>query len=221
MLKRLLLLAALMTAAVAHADENVNVFDPSAFPGFGRVCFFADVDYQGASVCINGAGRDSDLRNDGWNDAISSILIEGFAKADVYGDVGYSGGRLRVERSIPDLRTLGWNDAISSLKTRVEVVFPIPVPTPPLAPAGQVCFYESVNYEGAKICLKTGYKASDLRRNGWNDRISSVAVGARARAILYDDVFNSGASITLNRSNADLREIGWNDRASSLRARTR
>lgn len=212
-----ILLAALFSSAALTAQE----ISPEAVPGFGRVCFFSDINYQGASFCVNRPGRDADLRNSGWNDGISSILVEGFAKADVYGDVGYSGGRLRVERSIADLREIGWNDAISSYKTRIEVVFPIPIPNPPLAPRGTVCFYEDVNFQGARICLKTGYKASDLRRNGWNDRISSVAVGARARAVLFEDVLLGGAKLTLNSSNSDLRDLGWNDRASSLRSRPR
>lgn len=228
MKKWLLLLAVSLTAISSSAQEidaseeltaeQVNA-SPFAFEGIGRACFFADVNYSGASFCVSGAQRIDNLIPSGWNDTISSVRIEGPIVVSLYRDTGFEGGSLRLRSSNADLRDLrDWNDQASSISTAIEIVFPIPVNP---APRGQVCFFSDVNYQGNKLCVRTGRRVSNLIPSGWNDTISSVAVGSGARATIYEDVKLKGASLNIRSSVKDLRTLDWNDRASSLRVRAR
>jgi len=191
-----------------------------AFGAFGRVCFFENVNFKGSSFCVTGIQRVENLKPSGWSDQISSVLVEGPMAVTLYRNAGYKGRSLKLRNSVADLRLrTGWNDATTSFATSIEFVFPGPPPVP--APRGQVCFFENVNYAGDKLCVRTGRRVANLIPSGWNDRISSVAVGQGARASIFEDVRLGGAQLNLTASNPDLRKNGWNDRASSLRVRAR
>jgi hypothetical protein len=98
-----------------------------AAPCWGRaVCSYEHIDYAG-SVLTQPAGVDSlyfDLRNQGWNDRISSIMVNGscarqgkYCYGYFYWDINWGGKRIVLASAdtVADLRTWDWNDRISSL----------------------------------------------------------------------------------------------------------
>ncbi len=107
-----------------------------------RVTFYTEPNYRGDALTVEAGASVADLarmqRPGGqpWTFAISSVRIEGAAKAVVYAAAGMSGERLEVTRSIPDLYAEGrgpgatWDRSIAS----VSVLGPRPAPVVP-APA--------------------------------------------------------------------------------------
>jgi hypothetical protein len=86
-----------------------------------RVCVYQHVGFRGNSRCFDAGDEVYDLRQIGWNDAISSIRTFGGTRVAVFEDAGFQGQRLIVEQDIPDLTRIAagrgtWNDRISSLR---------------------------------------------------------------------------------------------------------
>lgn len=80
--------------------------------------------------------------------------------------------------------------------------------------AGQVCFFTDVNYGGSSLC--TGASSSWVG-SAWNDVISSVKVAAGTQVVLYGDINDAGAALTLTADTPSLVPSGFNDLASSYR----
>jgi hypothetical protein len=87
-------------------------------PARDRICIYEDVNYGGRSQCWNADEDENNLAGNGWNDRISSIRIFGRARVEVYRDSNYRGGRLRIDRDMPDLNSMNWGDQISSFQVR-------------------------------------------------------------------------------------------------------
>lgn len=94
-----------------------------------QVCFYEHINYGGAAACWEVGKHAGDMTQvffDGiyWNDQVSSVRIEGNARATVYEHINYGGASLNVVNDVPDMRyvrltdgrTVNWNDVISSLK---------------------------------------------------------------------------------------------------------
>lgn len=97
----------------------------------------------------------------------------------------------------------------------------------------QVFFFEHINYGGcwmgnnapADMASIEGesYMPACGKRLNWNNTISSIKVGAKAKVTIYEDVNFKGRSQTFKGScNAplclkDLRSSNWNDKISSYR----
>ena len=94
--------------------------------GEDRVCVYQHAEFRGNSKCFDAGDEVPDLRQIGWNDAISSIRTFGRTRVAVYEDAGFQGQRLIVEQDIPDLTQIGaggranWNDRISSIRVGDE-----------------------------------------------------------------------------------------------------
>lgn len=90
----------------------------------GSVCVYEGANYTGRMECFDSGVDVSDLgRSGSWNDRISSIRLNGNARAVAYLDVGYGGERLVINQDIPDLRNFrlrnsnrSWDKQISSLE---------------------------------------------------------------------------------------------------------
>jgi hypothetical protein len=68
----------------------------------------------------------------------------------------------------------------------------------------QVCFYENDNYSGEHICLNSNGEYADLGNyfvgntsKNWHDKISSVIIGAKACAIMYEHPNGGGYCLIL------------------------
>ncbi|MBI3952018.1 MAG: beta/gamma crystallin family protein [Acidobacteria bacterium] len=83
----------------------------------------------------------------------------------------------------------------------------------------RVCVYGDANYRGQSTCWNAGESVPHLRSVGWNDRISSIRVFGRARAIVYKDSNYRGELLEVSSDIPDLKDLpgGWNDKISSIR----
>lgn len=79
----------------------------------GRVCFFENANYGGASLC---ADADSSWIGTAWNDRASSVKVQAGYQAQLYRDVNYGGGFVTVTGDVADLAANGFNDQTSSFK---------------------------------------------------------------------------------------------------------
>ncbi len=109
-----------------------------------RVTFFTEPNFKGEALTVEAGASVENLErmqragNRPWTLAISSVRIEGAAKATVFSAAGFSGDRFEITRSIPDLyaeprgRDGGatWDRSIAS----VSVTGPQRVVVAPTAP---------------------------------------------------------------------------------------
>jgi hypothetical protein len=79
----------------------------------GPVCFFADVNYGGASFC---ASADSSWIGTAWNDRVSSVKVQAGYQVTLYNDVNFGGASLALSGDEPNLVNRGFNDLASSYK---------------------------------------------------------------------------------------------------------
>jgi len=82
--------------------------------GYGGITVFEDPDFRGDSVTFRNAVPD--LRQDGLNDRISSLEVDGNQAWEVCRDIDFGGGCRVFQGSIENLRAEGWNDRISSMR---------------------------------------------------------------------------------------------------------
>ncbi|MEP6501896.1 MAG: peptidase inhibitor family I36 protein [Betaproteobacteria bacterium] len=77
-----------------------------------------------------------------------------------------------------------------------------------------VCFFESVDYQGAHFCASAN---STWLGAAWNDRISSIKVSAGYKVTLFQDINYGGQSLVLTGNHASLVTYKFNDAASSFK----
>jgi hypothetical protein len=166
--------------------------------GASEVTVFRDNDMRGRAAHFT---RDvTDLRNDGWNDTISSIAIQTYGNGNGNGN-GYGRGRNRDYR---DDRANGWNPNADQAWGRNGI-----------APRDGACFFSDTDYRGESFCVNRGATYASLPR-GFNDRIGSVRVFGGASVRLYDDRDFHGQSREIRRDNSDLKGR-WRETVSSVR----
>lgn len=178
--------------------------------GASEVTVFRDSDMRGRSARFTRDMRD--LRREGWNDQISSIVVSG--------GYGYGRGRGRDrdrddrdrdrddrdrDRGYPggDNRGYGgWDPGRGPIWGREEF------------PREGACFYEDAGFRGRYFCVPRGGAYASLP-GGFNDRISSVRVFG-AGVVIYRDRDFRGRSSEIRRDTGNLRG-GWGDTISSIR----
>ena len=82
--------------------------------GYGGITVYEDPDFRGDSVTFR--NEVPDLRQQGLNDRISSLEVDGNQAWEVCRDVNFGGGCRVFQGSIENLRSEGWNDRISSMR---------------------------------------------------------------------------------------------------------
>jgi len=96
-------LAALVFAGRSHAQPAPPPLSPD------RVTFFTEPNFKGEALTIEAGASVENLdrmqrsNQRPWSLAISSVRVEGAAKATVFSATGFSGDRLEITRSITDL----------------------------------------------------------------------------------------------------------------------
>lgn len=179
-------------------------------PNPARVCFYADAAYAGESFCVNPNGESTALGAD-WNDRISSVRVgRNSGGVELCRDNSFGGGCEFFAADVPGLG--GFNDAASSF--RVGQRSPSP-PEAPAPPTDQVCFFENFDYSGASFCRAAGEAATALNAD-WNDRISSIRVGATVWVQVCSD-FNFGGACNSIGSSVPQLPASSNDNISSFR----
>jgi hypothetical protein len=115
-----------------------------------RVTFYTEPNFKGEALVVEAGAAVEDLgrmvrpSQRPWAFAISSVVVEGAARATVFHAAGFSGDRLEITRSIPDLygerrgRDAGatWDRAIVSVSVLgpQRVVAPVARPEAPPPP---------------------------------------------------------------------------------------
>ena len=86
-----------------------------------------------------------------------------------------------------------------------------------------ICVYDRRDFQGRSQCWSAGADVTDLAKAGnWSDRISSIRVFGRARAVAYRDPNFRGETIIIDRDISDLAQLSarsfrnWDRRIASL-----
>jgi uncharacterized protein (DUF1800 family) len=107
---------------------------------------------------------------------------------------------------------------ITHFKPLFGLAFAAIVTTAPQAQAvtaGDVCFFQHINYLGKKWCVTQD--VGNLTVGPWNDYVSSVKMAAGLQLDLYEQVNAGGRVLTLSASAANLVSLNFNDVASSYK----
>src|SRR5688572_1174541 len=129
-------LLGLMSSAIS---QNATALSPD------RVTFYTDPNFKGEALTVEAGASVENLDRitrtttpKPWTFAISSVRVEGAARATVFSAAGYAGERLEITRSISDLYAVtrqteagaSWDRTIASVTvtgpTRTVVVAPPP-----------------------------------------------------------------------------------------------
>ena len=177
--------------------------------GDADVTVFQDRSFHGRSARF---GTDVlNLKRQGWNDTISSIVV-GVSRRDDRGNGrwddrgnGRWNDRGPVWNDRRDNRTDDWSNGGYGRG---------PAWGRGSVPREGACFYEDSNFRGRYFCLSRGDSYASMP-GGFNDRISSIRVFGSGVSLYRDDEFR-GRSTRVNR---DVPNLGstWGDRISSLR----
>ena len=84
------------------------------YNGYSGITVYEDPDFRGDSFTFR--NEVPDLRQNGLNDRISSLEVDGSQAWEVCRDVNFGGGCRVFQGTIDDLRSEGWNDRISSMR---------------------------------------------------------------------------------------------------------
>jgi hypothetical protein len=180
-----------------------------------QACFYADFDYQGASLCFNRGTADPDMPTT-WDNRVSSMRIgSGSGGATLCTEFFFGGQCLTFTADTPRLGA-GMNDLASSFRVGPAATPPPPPPPPlPPVPAGQVCFYADFDFAGQSFCRSAGDQNPALAAD-WNNRISSVRMDPAVWVQVCPDTSFQGACSSLG---ADVPRLAspLNDAISSYR----
>lgn len=114
--------------ALVSAGTYALAQNPAPTLSRDRVTFFTEPNFKGealtveAGASVENLARMTRASQAPWVFAISSVRVEGAARATVFSGASYSGDRLEIARSIPDLYTetrgsdgSSWDRAIASV----------------------------------------------------------------------------------------------------------
>lgn len=86
-----------------------------------------------------------------------------------------------------------------------------------------VILYKHADFRGSHTFVEAGRNIKNLRRIGWNDKISSIELVDDVYIRIFEHANYQGASVTIRRDIIDLAEFGkgiggsWNDKISSIK----
>ena len=81
-------------------------------------------------------------------------------------------------------------------------------------PAGQVCFYEHIDYGGASVCVSASMV---FVPDGWNDQASSVRIAPDLRLEMFEHRDFQGTKLTHTGNVPNFVNLNFNDTLSSFR----
>jgi hypothetical protein len=157
-----------------------------------RVTFYTEPNFKGEALTVEAGAAVENLdrltrttTQKPWTFAISSVQVEGAARASVYSAAGFLGDRLDISRSIPDLyaeqrgREIGatWDRAIASVAVtgpqrtvvtqpappvRYEqppgTVYVVPAPSRPPPPVMMREVRPRIDYRSAELIVQRAYR---------------------------------------------------------------
>ena len=192
------------------------------YNGYGGITVYEHPDYRGDSMTFR--NEVPDLREEGLNDRISSLEVDGNQAWEVCRDVNFGGGCRVFQGTIDDLRSEGWNDRISSMRA--------------------VGFARGANNRGtnnrggawgnwggnnnnrqARLVLFDRANFRGDSRDVMNTSANLGSAGDRVRSVqvyggtweLCDGTSRNARCITVNQNVPDLRDMGFRNGVASVR----
>jgi hypothetical protein len=148
--------------------------------GDAQVVVYKDGDFRGSSRHFESSV--SDLRREGLNDRISSLRVDARRYGRGEGGGGPGWGRPPIPRSgacfYRDIN-FGGDYFCASLGSRAEVPHGTndEISSVRIFGDAEVTVFRDVNYQGSSRRFERDVR--DLRRSGWNDRVSSYSIERR------------------------------------------
>ncbi|HUR22510.1 MAG TPA: peptidase inhibitor family I36 protein [Acidimicrobiales bacterium] len=167
---------------------------------------YREVGFQGAcqNVAANTTVENLEGSVVGYHDLSSIKVGPCTTQVQLFGQVGYTGGRRAFGADQPDLTAQSFDDVSSSVVNNTDVV---------------VALYSQADYHARCQELDPGESVSDLANSPvGNDTISSVRVGepCRAIALLFDGTAYAGTFLGLAEDAPDLTVYNFSSRATSI-----
>ena len=191
--------------------------------GYGGVTVYENPDFRGDSITFR--NEVPDLRQQGMNDRISSIQVDGNQAWEVCRDINFQGGCRVFQGSIDDLRAEGWNDRISSMRAVGFARGNSGNGNGNGRGWGWGNQRGNTNYRQSRLVL---YDRPNFRGDS-RDIMNSVSnlgsVGDRARSVqvyggtweLCDGTNRNARCVTVNEDVSDLRNLGLRNGVESAR----
>ena len=185
-----------------------------------QVTLYEHDEFQGRSFTTSESVKN--LKREGFNDRSSSVSVRG-GKSDrweVCEDRRFEGRCVILRRGdYPSLAAMGLNDRVSSVRVvnkdeRYDKDRYAPVPQP--VELSQVVFYEKEGFKGRSLTASEPLR--DLRRNGFNDRVSSAVVSGERWEVCQNTKFKGRCVVLRPGQYASLESMGLDDRISSVRS---
>jgi len=187
--------------------------------GYGGITVYEDPDFRGDSFTFR--NDVPDLRQDGLNDRISSLEVDGNQAWEVCRDVNYGGGCRVFQGSIENLRSEGWNDRISSMRA----VGYARNGNGNINNRGGTWGNQRGNYRSSRLVF---YDRTNFRgdaRDIVNGSNSLGSVGDRARSVqvyggtweLCDGSSRNAYCVTVDQNVPDLRSLGLRNGVETAR----
>jgi uncharacterized protein YcfJ len=158
-----------------------------------------------------------DFRRESFNDRASSVVVAG-GHWEVCEAAGFKGRCVLLRPGqYASLAAMGLNDRVSSVRAAgAQSQQDDHRPAPPPEVSAQVTFYENEGFAGRAFSIQQD--VGDFRRQGFNDRASSVVVSGE-RWELCDAVGFTGRCVVLGPGQyASLSAMGLNNSVSSVRS---
>jgi hypothetical protein len=176
------------------------------------ICFYADANYGGDAFC---AAADSSWVGSAWNDRVSSVQVLQGYEVDLYADVNFGGGVLKLTANNANLTGANFNDAASSFK--VVKLSTIPTSdTPDFGPNVQI-FDPSTSASTIQAALDTAFNSELLSPTAQfgNQRFAFLfkpgTYGVTARLGFYESVQGLGQNPGDVQLNGGVTvDSGWN-----------
>lgn len=159
----------------------------------------------------------SDLGQFGFNDSASSVVVNGnrTERWQVCEDVRFTGRCAVLEPGrYPSLRSMGLNNRITSVQSLARVAIEQP-PVAPVPAAVRAVMYQREGLEGRAMVATED--VADLRRSGFNDRVSSMEVFGGPWEMCQDNNFGGRCIVLRPGQYRSLANLGLDNRLSSMR----
>ena len=200
--------ALVLAVSALSLDASAQRGRPGGY-GYGGITVFEDPDFRGDSVTFR--NEVPDLRQQGLNDRISSLEVDGNQAWEVCRDVNFGGGCRVFQGSIENLRSEGWNDRISSMR-------PVGYARNNNSGFGGVFGNRrgNANYGQSRLVFydRTNFRGDARDIVSGSNNLGSV--GDRARSVqvyggtweLCDGASRNARCVTVNQNVPDLRSLG-------------
>ncbi|MBN2338069.1 MAG: peptidase inhibitor family I36 protein [Acidobacteria bacterium] len=186
------------------------------------VCFYADTNYQGDEICVEGnqSLRQLDTR---FKNKISSVRVSSGAQVTVFANPNFNGRSQVFSRDDANLQN--WSNRIASFQVQMDPQYGGRDRGPTGRQDGwvrnsdsdrRVCFYRDSNYKGEEMCV-TGTGNQQKIDNRFDDEISSIRVYGGAQVTVYEHVNFGGTRRVITQDTPGLGNL--NDKITSIEVR--